>query len=682
MKTIGWFGTCLLIVFALAACTPPADPVSVTRPVLLTTTAVPTAVVTLEAEATASIPTASATPLPPSGPTPAATSEVVEGWLTYRNDFYAYTFSYPPEAEIVTQGVSGFPTEELPEGMTGTAYLNRLREIYPGDICVSITLSAGSVHFLAPSEAGGKYADICPGMGIGDYDLVEKSETVVINGRSYQANGYRVHERDELATFRSEFFGFLLDDGTSITYAAGPEYSPKFDTDYEAAHADYLATKEQLLQIIDSYRSFAQPEGHLITETPVFVGGEVQLQDWSPDGRYLAYFEYTQEQIDEGPGVPGTAEGSFVIYDTASGEKCTDYILDAYYPYEGPGLGMRHQWLPDSSDLLILTQDGRFWQADAPCGEAVELTAVFPERLHYFHSFSPDQSRLLIAGETSYWLYDWRNQTATQIPKVTPDMFNNLVWSPNGTYLAITLAGNYTGNLDPVGGSRVVEVASGQIIARHDWEPANALDGTFGGPVWLDEETFIVTLSIDQGPFFMTVDGQVESALPLFDVSLEGNIKEISAYVEPDSGHYYLLLKDWGGGEHPRIQPRIYHSDSGSVEILELNAQEDFWLSVDGRLMSYRENGTYWARPVTAVGQPLTHAEEPDCIRPWDPPKGAISIVEGKLFQATEGCRFLTTVVPPDMSGFAYGQVSPNDQWLAVISRTNALYVISLNFLE
>lgn len=40
MKTIGWFATCLLILFALAACTPPADPVSVTHPVTLVGTAV------------------------------------------------------------------------------------------------------------------------------------------------------------------------------------------------------------------------------------------------------------------------------------------------------------------------------------------------------------------------------------------------------------------------------------------------------------------------------------------------------------------------------------------------------------------------------------------------------------------------------------------------------------------
>lgn len=52
MKTIGWFATCLLILFALAACTPPADPVSVTRPVTLAGTAVPTLTNTPHAPAT------------------------------------------------------------------------------------------------------------------------------------------------------------------------------------------------------------------------------------------------------------------------------------------------------------------------------------------------------------------------------------------------------------------------------------------------------------------------------------------------------------------------------------------------------------------------------------------------------------------------------------------------------
>jgi hypothetical protein len=83
---------------------------------------------------------------------------VVEGWLTYHNDFYAYSFSYPPEAEIVTQGVSGFPTEELPEDMTAAEYRRQLEDTYPDNICVSSVLKAGSVHFFG--SVGGRW-EIC-----------------------------------------------------------------------------------------------------------------------------------------------------------------------------------------------------------------------------------------------------------------------------------------------------------------------------------------------------------------------------------------------------------------------------------------------------------------------------------------------------------------------------------------
>ena len=116
--------------------------------------------------------------------------------------------------------------------------------------------------------------------------------------------------------------------------------------------------------------------------------------------------------------------------------------------------------------------------------------------------------------------------------------------------------------------------------------------------------------------------------------------------------------------------------------MLVKQSQEDPWLTADGQLMIYKEGSGYWSRPVTAVGQLLAPDETQTCIRPWDPPKGAISIIEGKLFKVSEGCRFLTAVIPPDMSGYLYGSVSPNDQWLAVVSQTNVLYVVPLDFLE
>jgi len=57
----------------------------------------------------------------------------------------------------------------------------------------------------------------------------------------------------------------------------------------------------------------------------------------SPDGRYLAYFEYTEEQVAESPaeGLRGTYPGTFVFYDTQTGEKCTDYPYSGLFSYEG-----------------------------------------------------------------------------------------------------------------------------------------------------------------------------------------------------------------------------------------------------------------------------------------------------------------------------------------------------------
>ncbi|MBK8903458.1 MAG: hypothetical protein IPM53_19905 [Anaerolineaceae bacterium] len=82
MKTIGWFATCLLILFALAACSLPAEPVSVTRPVVAVTEVANTAVPSTNTPAP--LPTntavrplepgieATATPHPPQQPNPTA----------------------------------------------------------------------------------------------------------------------------------------------------------------------------------------------------------------------------------------------------------------------------------------------------------------------------------------------------------------------------------------------------------------------------------------------------------------------------------------------------------------------------------------------------------------------------------------------------------------------------------
>ena len=350
-----------------------------------------------------------------------------------------------------------------------------------------------------------------------------------------------------------------------------------------------------------------------ITSPPIFTGGDLRLSSWSPDGRYLPYFEYSQEQIEQSSGFLGEAEGTFTIYDTVTQAKCQAYALSAGFNVEGPGLGQRHIWLANG-DLFIITQAGQVLQTAVPCSDTdQDLTAVFPEPLLRIENASPDGSQLLLVSHNRYLLYNIADKTVHPIVEIMPDNFNNMVWSPDGRYIGVTLAGNYAGNLNPIGGTRVVEVATGEIIARYDWEPMNAIDGTFGGPVWLNNEEMLVTVTLDQGPFFMTVAGEVRPLLPLF--AAEGrDIPYAQVYIEPDTSQYHILLTDFGAASAP---PQVYHAASDRVETLPLNAS-DMYLRTDGRIVADITDTGYQARHITAVDQPFT-TEAVNCQPIWQP---------------------------------------------------------------
>lgn len=179
---------------------------------------------------------------------PIPTSKSIHGWLTYRNSLLSYELSYPSEATMLTEGVTSFPTEELPSNMTFDEYLAKLKKVYPGDLCVSIQYQFGFITIEAPQDKGGKYTGPCGVTGVGDYDVVEKTEKINIGARSYSATGYEVHERDTSATFRSEFFKVQLEDGTAIDYGGNWIENGK-------TYKDYLSVKEVLLQVLATFNS-------------------------------------------------------------------------------------------------------------------------------------------------------------------------------------------------------------------------------------------------------------------------------------------------------------------------------------------------------------------------------------------------------------------------------------------
>ena len=164
-------------------------------------------------------------------------------WLVYENSFYGYQFRYPPAANIEAEGVLSYPTEEKPEGMSHDAYLNQLQETYPDNICVAITYQSGFITILAPWENGGSYTTPCGTSGIGaEYDLLEKTEMVMVNGELYPSEGIELWSLEQERAVR-ELYDIDLPDGTKIHYGRSIGISDD----------EGRKVREILLQIIETF---------------------------------------------------------------------------------------------------------------------------------------------------------------------------------------------------------------------------------------------------------------------------------------------------------------------------------------------------------------------------------------------------------------------------------------------
>lgn len=424
----------------------------------------------------------------------------------------------------------------------------------------------------------------------------------------------------------------------------------------------------------------------LITEAPIFTGGDLQFVGWSPNGRYLAYFEYTEEQVAESPaeGLRGTYPGTFVFYDTETGEKCTDYPYSGLFSYEGSDSGVPWRWLPDGQ-LLLALPEGRLVQTSAPCAAETDLTQIFPEPISSIRATSPNGQKLILQSSSQYWIYDWAAQTALPIAEVQPEGFNNLIWSPDSQHISITLAGNYTGDRSPIGGTRVVDVSTGAIITRYDWEPANALDGTFGGPVWITNEAFVVTLSLDQGPFLMNLDGEVQPLLPLlFDETFdpENYWPPLDVYADVANGRYAILRSNEGRDDAAKL-----YTFTPEEEALELFEGPDVYrLFPDGTVG--HGDYSYWSRPIF---EPAAQFEKrPYGSNPWQvtPNQLLASVNSGTIAVFNTATNELVERL--QVAGYESGYIlhpllSPNDQWLAIFinetrySLGKALFVIPVS---
>jgi hypothetical protein len=176
-------------------------------------------------------------------------------WPVFVNDRYNYQFRYPIEATISFHGPAGFPSEDLPDGMTADQYLDELTKTYTDRLCVGIHYSLGVIYISAPPNTGVFYTP-CGPTGVGSGEVINKVENVVVGDTLYQASGMEILlevsdgvggvMRGETLDMHSEMFYVTLEDDTRIFFGSIPVH--------DATYEDYLMkTREFLLQILRTY---------------------------------------------------------------------------------------------------------------------------------------------------------------------------------------------------------------------------------------------------------------------------------------------------------------------------------------------------------------------------------------------------------------------------------------------
>ncbi len=168
-------------------------------------------------------------------------------WGTYTNATYGYRFQHPTSALITDHGPEGFPTEELPAGMTPDEYMTQLRAELSDQLCVEIKYQLGVIYIAAPPNQE-KFYTPCGRTGVGAGTLIDQVLMVEINGQTIKATGFEFLGGSETLDLHQDWFSVTLPDGTRIQFGSLPRTDATYD-DYR------LKTREVLLQILKSYKT-------------------------------------------------------------------------------------------------------------------------------------------------------------------------------------------------------------------------------------------------------------------------------------------------------------------------------------------------------------------------------------------------------------------------------------------
>lgn len=413
------------------------------------------------------------------------------------------------------------------------------------------------------------------------------------------------------------------------------------------------------------------PEGWDVA-TPVLGPMQMRLSGWSPDSRYLAYWQIDSEQAD----VQYPA-GALTFLDVRSGDTCS-YDRTQYDGADGKV--WRHTWLDDGR-LLVFNQDGSYslWQVCS--GQLPESAGRAPDTIERIVAASEDGRQWLLLTADAYFLAALEGEQLRFVPVsgLTPTLFDAATFSPDDTRVAIHLS---------TGGTYVVDVASATVVRRSEWQSSGGLGDIFA-PVWLDEERLLVRSSAVDGALLIDPDGETTPVGPeLF--GHEPSPALVGEGVAQTGGGYVIAGHYMPGSQNDEQGVWIATSD-GQVESLAPFDRAVFTpngerliLFVESNGAAGAENEVWWADVATLPLNPQSLYTGHDFPYSATSPSGAaVAVAAGNdLYILTESGVVEGSNLPDVLyAGSPYW--SPDGNFLALAGGfsgrpENYLYVIAV----
>lgn len=289
---------------------------------------------------------------------------------------------------------------------------------------------------------------------------------------------------------------------------------------------------------------------------PLILGDVFDLNNWSPDGRYLLIIKTEPSSDPDSDRI----YSSLHFFDTQIGQVCQSGEALLGTQFERHTLG----WLQDGKLLVASRNDISIY---SPCSPQTEdISALFTDQIHAVSKPHQTRESLVLTGEAAFWIFEPESRNVRQVSGLVPSQSarDQIFSSPTGRSIAIS---------QPAGsGSQIslVDLQDGQI-KQQIMVPL----GTEQSAAWIDwllEDIILVY----GGPYLSSVlvelqtDGSARMTPVLQDIfDLESlppsEISGQGGFGDQQRGFYYLTLVTHSEEERALY---IYYSAGDRVEKL------------------------------------------------------------------------------------------------------------------